>query len=60
VSPIELDSAAVRDLRERLPGAIYESGRSQVVVRVSPDAQARFVEILAAADAIAAVAGASG
>jgi transcription-repair coupling factor (superfamily II helicase) len=60
VSPIELDSAAVRDLRERLPGAIYESGRSQVVVRVSADARERFGEILAVADAIAAAAGASG
>ncbi|HEY5389923.1 MAG TPA: TRCF domain-containing protein, partial [Solirubrobacteraceae bacterium] len=60
VSPIELDSAAVHDLRERLPGAVYESGRSQVVVRVSADARERFGEILAVADAIAAAAGARG
>ena len=30
IAPIELDSAGVRELRGRLPHAIYESGRSQV------------------------------
>jgi len=60
VAPVELDSAAVRELRERLPGAIYESGRSQVVVRVAEEARARFADIRAAADAILAVSGLQG
>ena len=34
VTPIELDSARARRLREQLPEALYESGRSQVSVRV--------------------------
>jgi transcription-repair coupling factor (superfamily II helicase) len=54
ITPIELDSAGVRELRERLPGAIYESGRSQVSVRVAAEPEERFREILAAADAILA------
>jgi transcription-repair coupling factor (superfamily II helicase) len=54
VTPIELDSAGVRELRERLPSAIYESGRSQVSVRVADEPKQRFREILAAADAILA------
>src|SRR6202030_3890265 len=32
--PIELDSRRARRLREQLPGASYESGRSQISVRV--------------------------
>jgi transcription-repair coupling factor (superfamily II helicase) len=60
VAPIELDLAAVRELRERLPGAIYESGRSQVVVRLDEEARARFADIRAAADAILAVSGLQG
>jgi transcription-repair coupling factor (superfamily II helicase) len=60
VAPVELDLAAVRELRERLPGAIYESGRSQVVVRVAEEPRARFADIRAAADAILAVSGLQG
>ena len=37
VVPIELDSARARRLREELPDALYESGRSQVSVRVPRD-----------------------
>jgi transcription-repair coupling factor (superfamily II helicase) len=54
VTPIELDSNGVRELRERLSGAIYESGRSQVTVRLADQPEQRFAEILAAADAILA------
>jgi transcription-repair coupling factor (superfamily II helicase) len=54
VTPIELDSAGLHELRERLPSAVYESGRSQVSVRVADEPQERFREILAAADAILA------
>jgi transcription-repair coupling factor (superfamily II helicase) len=47
----------VRELRGRLPQAIYESGRSQVSVRVAEDAKERFPDILAAADAVLAATG---
>ena len=56
ITPIELDSSGVRELRERLEGVVYESGRSQVLVRV-PDAPAeRFPAVLQAADAVLAAA----
>ncbi len=57
ISPIELDSAGVRELRERLPGAVYESGRTQVSVRVGEERSQRFADIIAAADAVLAVSG---
>ena len=60
VTPVELDSAGVRELRKRQPNAIYESGRSQVSVRVSDAPQERFADILAAADAILAATGSRG
>ena len=60
VTPIELDSGGVRELRERVPGAIYESGRSQVTVRVAEDREQRFSEILAAADGILAASAVKG
>jgi transcription-repair coupling factor (superfamily II helicase) len=60
ITPIELDSAALRDLRERLPQAVYDSGRSQVSVRVAEDPLERFAEILVASDALLAVAAARG
>jgi transcription-repair coupling factor (superfamily II helicase) len=52
VSPIELDSAGARALREELPEAVYESGRSTVAVRVPEDAGARFSAVVAASEAI--------
>jgi transcription-repair coupling factor (superfamily II helicase) len=52
VSPIELDSAGARKLRERLEGAVYESGRSTVRVRVPEEPAARFPAVVAAAEAI--------
>ncbi len=60
VTPIELDSAGVRELRERLPAAIYESGRSQVSVRVADEPRQRFADILAVADAVLAASGSRG
>jgi transcription-repair coupling factor (superfamily II helicase) len=56
VSPIELDSTGSKALREALPGAIYESGRSTVRVRVPDDPAARFPAVVAAAEAILQVA----
>jgi len=54
ITPIELDSAGVRELRARLEGVVYESGRSQVLVRVPEPPGERFPAVLAAADAVLA------
>ena len=55
-TPVELDSASLRALRERLPEAVYDSGRSQVTMRVGEGGDERFPAVLAAADALLAVA----
>ncbi|MGO9321007.1 MAG: transcription-repair coupling factor [Solirubrobacteraceae bacterium] len=55
VVPIELDSARARRLREELPDALYESGRSQVSVRVPKDGTERFPSVVRAADALLAI-----
>ncbi len=52
VTPIELDSARARRLREELPEALYESGRSQVSVRVPREGSARFPTVIKAADVL--------
>ena len=52
VAPIELDSRRVKLLRERIPEAVYESGRSLVKVRVPDDPAARFAAVVAAAEAV--------
>jgi transcription-repair coupling factor (superfamily II helicase) len=56
VSPIELDSRGAKALRERIPAAVYESGRSTVAVRMPDEAAARFAGLVAAAEAILEVA----
>ncbi|HUN78951.1 MAG TPA: transcription-repair coupling factor [Solirubrobacteraceae bacterium] len=55
VTPIELDSVRARRLREELPQALYESGRSQVSVRVPPEGPERFPAVVHAADTLLAV-----
>ncbi|HXN37678.1 MAG TPA: TRCF domain-containing protein, partial [Solirubrobacteraceae bacterium] len=55
VVPIELDSARARRLRQELPEALYESGRSQVSLRVPKDGGERFSSVVKAADALLAV-----
>jgi transcription-repair coupling factor (superfamily II helicase) len=55
VTPIELDSTQVKDLRERIPGALYESGKSQFSMRVPEDPAERFPAVLHAADQLLAV-----
>ncbi len=55
VVPIELDSVRARRLREELPDALYESGRSQVSVRVPREGRQRFPSVVRAADALLAV-----
>jgi transcription-repair coupling factor (superfamily II helicase) len=52
VTPIELDAARARRLREELPEALYESGRSQVSVRVPREGPARFPTVVRAADVL--------
>jgi transcription-repair coupling factor (superfamily II helicase) len=54
IVPIELDSVRARALRAELPEALYESGRSQVSLRVPEDPAKRFPAVLAAADAVLA------
>jgi transcription-repair coupling factor (superfamily II helicase) len=56
VSPIELDSAAVKELRAALPEAIYESGRSTVAVRMPEEPAERFAALVGAAEEILRVA----
>jgi transcription-repair coupling factor (superfamily II helicase) len=56
VAPIELDSNGSRALRERIPEAIYESGRSTVRVRLPDEAGERFSAVVAAGEAILEVA----
>jgi transcription-repair coupling factor (superfamily II helicase) len=55
VTPVELDSHRARKLREEIPEALYESGRSQVSVRVPDDPDKRFPAIVRAADVLLAV-----
>jgi transcription-repair coupling factor (superfamily II helicase) len=55
VTPIELDAARARQLREALPTALYESGRSQFSMRVPDDPAQRFPAVVKAADALLAV-----
>jgi transcription-repair coupling factor (superfamily II helicase) len=55
VTPIELDSIHARRLREELPEALYEAGRSQVSVRVPHEGEERFPTVVRAAEVLLAV-----
>jgi transcription-repair coupling factor (superfamily II helicase) len=55
VTPIELDSVRAKRLREELPEALYESGRSQVSVRVPREGKDRFPTVVRAADVLLAI-----
>ena len=55
VVPIDLDSARAKRLRSELPDALYESGRSQVSMRVPSDGDERFPTVVRAADVLLAV-----
>jgi len=55
VTPVELDSVRARRLREELPEALYESGRSQVSVRVPTEGSERFPTVVRAADVLLAI-----
>ncbi len=55
VTPIELDSVRAKRLREEIPEALYESGKSQLSLRVPDDPAARFPAVVRAADVLLAV-----
>ncbi|HEX3804060.1 MAG TPA: transcription-repair coupling factor [Solirubrobacteraceae bacterium] len=55
VTPIELDSTRAKALRAEIPEALYESGKSQLSVRVASDAGSQFREIVRVADALLSV-----
>jgi transcription-repair coupling factor (superfamily II helicase) len=55
VTPIELDSTRAKRLRQELPEAMYESGRSQVSVRVPKEGEERFPTVMRAADVLLAI-----
>jgi transcription-repair coupling factor (superfamily II helicase) len=55
VTPVELDSVRAKRLHEQLPEALYESGRSQVSVRVPKEGKERFPTVVRAADVLLAV-----
>jgi transcription-repair coupling factor (superfamily II helicase) len=52
VTPIELDSVRAKRVRAELPGALYESGKSQFSVRVPDDPAQRFPAVVRAADVL--------
>jgi transcription-repair coupling factor (superfamily II helicase) len=54
-TPLDLTPEQAQELRDRVPAARYEPGRSQVSFRVPRDAQERFRIVVAAADALLAV-----
>jgi transcription-repair coupling factor (superfamily II helicase) len=55
VTPVELDSVRAKKLRAEIPGALYESGKSQLSVRVPEDPGQRFPAVVRAADVLLAV-----
>ncbi len=55
VTPIELDSVRAKKLRAEIPEALYESGKSQLSVRVPEDPAQRFPAVVKAADVLLAV-----
>ncbi|HWD77008.1 MAG TPA: transcription-repair coupling factor [Solirubrobacteraceae bacterium] len=55
VTPIELDSVRAKKIRAEIPEALYESGKSQLSVRVPKDPKERFPAIVRAADVLLSV-----
>jgi transcription-repair coupling factor (superfamily II helicase) len=55
VTPVELDSVRAKRIRAEIPEALYESGKSQLSVRVSKDPLERFPAIVRAADVLLSV-----
>ncbi len=55
VTPVELDSVQVKRLRAEIPEALYESGKSQLSLRVPEDPAKRFPAVVRAADVLLSV-----
>jgi transcription-repair coupling factor (superfamily II helicase) len=55
VTPIELDSVRAKRIRAEIPGALYESGKSQLSVRVPDDPEKRFPAVVRAADVLLSI-----
>jgi transcription-repair coupling factor (superfamily II helicase) len=55
VTPVELDSVRAKRIRQEIPEALYESGKSQLSVRVPEDPVQRFPAVVKAADVLLAV-----
>jgi transcription-repair coupling factor (superfamily II helicase) len=55
VTPIELDSVRAKKIRAEIPEALYESGKSQLSMRVPKDPVEQFPAIVRAADVLLAV-----
>jgi transcription-repair coupling factor (superfamily II helicase) len=55
VTPIELDSVRAKRVRAEIPGALYESGKSQLSVRVPDDPEKRFPAVVHAADVLLSI-----
>jgi transcription-repair coupling factor (superfamily II helicase) len=55
VTPIELDSVRAKRIRQEIPEALYESGKSQLSMRVPEDPVQRFPAVVKAADVLLAV-----
>jgi transcription-repair coupling factor (superfamily II helicase) len=55
VTPIELDSVRAKKVRQEIPEALYEFGKSQLSVRVPEDPAQRFPAVVKAADVLLSV-----
>jgi transcription-repair coupling factor (superfamily II helicase) len=55
VTPVELDSVRAKRVRAEIPGALYESGKSQLSVRVPDDPEKRFPAVVRAADVLLSI-----
>jgi transcription-repair coupling factor (superfamily II helicase) len=55
VTPVDLDSVRAKKIRAEIPEALYESGKSQLSVRVPKDPAQRFPAVVRAADVLLSV-----
>ena len=55
MTPIELDSVRAKKIRAEIPEALYESGKSQLSMRVPKDPAQQFPAIVRAADVLLSV-----
>ncbi len=55
MTPIELDSVRAKKIRQEIPEALYESGKSQLSMRVPDEPSKRFPALVKAADVLLAI-----